>query len=218
MADANTFPQLPSTVWRGVWKIFHDSPSRRLDDNILAVELGVQKTAAKQYRKELIRLGLLDDNGSPTDLAKSWRQDGDDRRVLEEILDHAYPEELRHLAPVDNLDRDKIVRWFMSQGLGSGAAKNKAATYIRIANGVSSDQPLEQAPRLRSTPAPRRSVASKQQEQSKSPDELDLQTRPQKAPQLAVNVQIHISADASTEQINAIFSAMRAYFNGDAAS
>lgn len=34
-------------------------------------------------------------------------------------------------------------------------------------------------------------------------------------PDLNVNVQIHISADASAEQIDAIFSSMRRYFDAD---
>lgn len=75
MADSVSYPQIPSTVWSGVWRILHDSPSRRIDEGVLAIELGVQKTAALQYLKELRRLGLFGDDGSTTDLGKKWRQD-----------------------------------------------------------------------------------------------------------------------------------------------
>lgn len=141
MAESVSYPQIPSTVWSGVWKILHDSPSRRIDDAVLAIELDVQRTAAKQYLKELQRLGLFNEDGSTSDLAKEWRQDGDNPDVIDKLLHKSYPLELRELAPPNNLDRDKIVRWFVSQGLGAGSAKNKAATYIRVATGVSSSDP-----------------------------------------------------------------------------
>lgn len=217
MADSSSYPQLPNTVWRGVWKILHDAPSRRLDDNTLAVELGVQRTAAKQYRNELARLGLFSDDGSPTELANLWRQDGTHREVLEQILDHAYPEELRQLAPIENLDREKITRWFMSQGLGNGAAKNKAATYIRVASGVSYD--AEAKPN--NSPPPTPSKAKSARRIAEKPKDVASREDGHKAndsrnqPQLAVNLQIHISAEASNDQINAIFAAMRTYFDGD---
>ncbi len=95
MAESISYPQIPSTVWAGVWKILHDSPTRRIDENVLAIELGVQKTAARQYLKELARLGLFGVDGGATDLARKWRQDGDDPHVIGEILKNAYPQDLR---------------------------------------------------------------------------------------------------------------------------
>lgn len=235
MAEAAIYPQIPSTVWVGVWKILHDSPSRRLDDNVLSIELGVQKTAAKQYLKELSRLGLFTDDGATSELAKRWRQDGNEIGIIGEILAHAYPQDLLDLAPVDRLDRDKIIRWFMGQGLGRGAAQNKAATYIRVANGVSAGEgarATKQSDKKPSSGAGSRSKRSAGASKS-LPQVLDEENQNQdvgnevgnggaggrrpagKQPELNVNVQIHISADSSAEQIDAIFSAMRKYFDGD---
>lgn len=164
MADSVSYPQIPSTVWSGVWRILHDSPSRRIDEGVLAIELGVQKTAALQYLKELRRLGLFGDDGSTTDLGKKWRQDGDDPEIIQEILEYAYPQDLRELAPPGRLDRDKIVRWFVSHGLGAGSAKNKAATYIRVATGVSASETASTNGEVRSsrpsTPSHRKRSAS----------------------------------------------------------
>lgn len=215
MADTVSYPQIPSTVWSGVWKIMHDSPSRRLDESVLSIELGVQKTAAKQYMNELTRLGLFGTDGQSTELAKKWRQDGDDREAITELLKNAYPQELREIAPPDRLDRDKITRWFIAQGLGAGAAGNKAATYIRVASGVSASEPSKLPKSIpdkgKSSVKPQHKASPKKEQ---SPNTVDKAIAVTRRPELAVNVQIHISADSTKEQIDAIFSAMRKYFDG----
>ncbi len=219
MADVS-YPQLPTTVWRGVRQILKRTPKRKLDEAILAVELEVQQTAAKQYLRQFVILGLLGDDGTPTDLADRWRQD--DEGAISEILSNAYPKPLLDLAPPENLDRAKIIRWFTGQGLGTGAAGNKAATYMMIAQAASGEDELTAAvpsPRRRApssnsndraTPKAR-SAPPRAQENAKS--RQDVASTRQGLPDLNVNVQIHISADASSEQIDAIFSSMKRYFD-----
>jgi hypothetical protein len=219
MASASGFPQLPTTVWRGVWQSLNRAPNRRLDERSLAAELKVQPTAARQYLKELQKLGILSPEGQPTPLADRWRQNGNDPDVIEAILQEAYPDSLRHLAPPDDLDREKVIRWFLGEKLGTGSAKNKAATYLMVAQGVPEDG--KTAPRTVSpakasevrTKAPRSEIKSR----VTTKPESEREQKTVKSPQLAVNVQIHISADASTEQIDAIFSAMRRYFDESSA-
>src|SRR5690606_20829620 len=95
--------------------------------------LNVQATAAKSYLAELKRVGLLDDEGKPTEVAKNWRLDDTYRQASDQILRTAYPAELIDIAPPTETDRSKAVRWFMGAGdLGEGAARNKAATYFMI--------------------------------------------------------------------------------------
>lgn len=214
MPSAN-YPQLPKGVWHGAWALLRKAPNRKLDDRALAAELGVQSTAAKAYARELIRLGILDEEFKPTSRANSWRQDGRNATLIQEILDDVYPEDLRHLAPIDDLDRDKIVRWFMNDGLGEGSAKNKAATYLMLAEGVDEDATV---------PSKSGSAGSKTKDEPKLKVKKSAASPPaatQKevdagngsfTPELAVNVQIHISADATGEQIDAIFNSMKKYF------
>jgi hypothetical protein len=218
MADSNNCPQLPRNVWRGVWNILRKTPKRKLDDKALAAELGVQPTAAKAYSRELIKLGILSEDLTPTDLANRWRQDGNDDGVIEDIMQLAYPQDLRDLAPRDGLDRDKIIRWFMNEGLGEGSAKNKAATYIMVASGVSDEAESSTSPPKRQPSKPRTPKITKGQNGvppsgSGSGENGGSGGRGQSRPDLNVNIQIHISADASSEQIDAIFSSMKRYFN-----
>ena len=221
MATNNpSFPQLPSTVWKNAWSLLKRSPTRKLDDKTLAVELNVQQTAARQYQVELTRLGILNEDATPTALAGRWRQDGDDPQIIAEILQNAYPEDLLQLAPPDDLDRDKIIRWFMSQNLGEGAAKNKAATYIRIASGISAMDAAPSPPQAKRPAKTAASATVKQTPTRQSGGSGGKVTNPgtgeRRKPEFNVNVQIHISADATTDQIDAIFAAMSRYFDDSA--
>lgn len=207
------FPQLPTTVWRGVWQLLNKAPTRRIDERTLSADLGVQSTAAKQYLKELEKLGIINPDGQPSELADDWRQDANDPDIVGRILELAYPESLRQLAPPNDLDREKVIRWFQGEKLGIGAAKNKAATYLMVASGmpdegskvVTSSNPRKPKEREKSIPKP--------VEKSTKPLQVKKEEASARKPQLAVNVQIHISADASTDQIDAIFSAMKRYFD-----
>lgn len=112
----------------------------------------------------------------------------------------------------------------MSEGLGSGTAGNKAATYIMIAQSAAGEEINAKA----STPARSRATAKgtikkpaatrpnidahNGNEMNNAHNGFDQNDR-QKKPDLNINIQIHISADASSEQIDSIFSSMKSYFN-----
>jgi hypothetical protein len=218
----NNYPQLPTTVWRGVREMLRKAPKRKLDEKILAVELNVQQTAAKAYQNQLVSLGLLNDDGTPTALADRWRQN-DPADAIIEILKGSYPQELLDLAPIGDLQRPKIVSWFMSEGLGTGAAGNKAATYIMIAQSASGEEaPAKATGSSRSQPpakaAERKRVDRRTSEPKAKVENGVLNRRDEGAarqakPDLNINIQIHISADASSEQIESIFSSMKRYFD-----
>ncbi len=197
------------------------SPKRKLDEKILAVELNVQQTAAKAYQNQLVSLGLLNDDGTPTALADRWRQD-DPAEAINEILSGSYPQALLDLAPIGDLDRPKIVSWFMSEGLGTGTAGNKAATYIMIAQSASGEEaPAKAKGSARSQPpakpTERKRAETRTSESKTKADDGPAEKRGEKArqakPDLNINIQIHISADASSEQIESIFSSMKRYFD-----
>lgn len=219
MAEKVGFPQIPRPVWYGVRSIFNKSLSRKLDENSLAASLDVQPSAARQYLVELRRVGLVTEDGAATSLAAKWRQDDSYDEAVEEILKTAYPESLVDLAPAGSADRAVVERWFKNQGLGEGTARNKAATYLMIANGGVSFEPPQASgeggrkSRSRGKKAEEKSEVTKREDGRKVATPLSPDVMP-----LNVNVQIHISADASTEQIEAIFSAMRNYLHGTGAA
>lgn len=219
MAD-QSFPQIPSTVWWGVRQLLQRTPKAKFDDNMLAASLSVQPAASRQYIAELKRVGILDEDGKATELANKWRMDDSYADAVAEIASGAYPDSLTTIAPPGDADRQKVVNWFMTQGLGEGSAKNKAATYLLLTSGEpnapppsnaraeqarsSGDRKSGKTTRTAPTTNERASVATA----NKKRMEADIMP-------LNVNVQIHISADASNDQIETIFASMRKYLRND---
>jgi hypothetical protein len=220
MADSSSYPQIPTTVWWGIRSILQRTPSATIDERFLGVQLGVQEAAARQYLKELQKVGILTDQGKATHLANRWRHDETYWEAAQEILKSTYPDGLLQVAPPGEADRQRVVSWFTREGLGSGSANNRAATYLLI----SSPSPNEAPPRSTSTPRPKGEVeratgTSKPSGASvfKGRARQNATARHEPMP-LNVNVQIHIGADATNEQIESIFAAMRRYLYADSAS
>lgn len=230
MAEKVRYPQIPSTVWWGVRSIMQRTPNATIDERLLGVTLGVQEAAARAYIVELRNVGILSDENKATPLAQRWRLDDSYAEAVESIIQSIYPEGLIHVAPPGEAERQRVVSWFLREGLGQGAASNKAATYLLISSPTPNEAPRavakaaqgESSPRARTAPpkAPRPAPAKRDsdrnpQKRSGDGEGHDGGSRAQRtggeAIPLNVNVQIHISADAGTEQIESIFQAMRRY-------
>ena len=223
MAEKVRYPQIPSTVWWGIRSILVKSPRVTIDEKLLGTQLDVQETAAKAYINELKTVGLLSEEGRATALAEKWRLDDSYPEAVEQLLSTIYPEGLLHLAPAAEGDRQKIVSWFLREGLGQGAAGNKAATYLLIGSPTPSEPPSKNnskgsigspKPTTRTQNAGPKTEAKSGAARSNA-DEIRqpaaTRTGQFEMLPLNVNVQIHISADAGSEQIESIFSAMRRY-------
>jgi hypothetical protein len=222
MADkAAGFPQIPARVWWGVRDLLNRSPKMKFDDGSLAATLDVQPAAARQYLTELKRIGLLDEKGAATELGERWRHDEGYETVVEDILGTAYPDSLVSIAPVGQAERSSVERWFAHAGLGSGTAKNKAGTYLMIAHDRPGEIKVRSAPQRAEKPASERRVSPTQKVAT---EKVVRQEKPHRGRDqgsssfpLNLNVQIHISADASTDQIETIFAAMRKYLHDEPA-
>lgn len=215
------FPQIPSTVWWGLREQFKKTVPSKVSDNYLVAQLNVQATAAQQYLRELKKVGLLDEEGKPTEAAKRWRFDDTYREAADEILRIAYPNDLIEIAPPEDNDRQKAIRWLMQAGdLGEGAARNKAATYFMIG---SNEPPSDAVASKGARPTTRPAAQKKEAPPRKAPPAPSIRESSVAPPQnpggasadtvmpLNVNVQIHISADATADQIEAIFANMKKY-------
>jgi hypothetical protein len=227
MAEKIRYPQIPTTVWWGVRSILQKTPGVTVDERLLGVQLGVQETAARQYIAELKAVGILNEENKATPLALKWRLDDTYTDAVAELIEMNYPEGLRHIAPPGDSDRQKIVNWFLREGLGQGSAGNRAATYLMIGSKEPNEAPsrggsgrtgrIEIAKDLASEKTtakagPRTAKSARKDGERGSSHErgprpaLGTDIMP-----LNINIQIHISADAGSEQIESIFSAMRRY-------
>lgn len=223
MADRARYPQIPSTVWWGVRSILQRTPNASIDERMLGVQLGVQEAAARAYVAELRVVGIINEEGKATPLAQKWRLDDTYAEAVEQLIHVTYPEGLVNVAPPGEAERQKVVSWFQREGLGQGAAGNKAATYLLLSSPTPNEAPRVGVKTTQGE-APQRAKSARQSASSSSkakeatsqvPAQRDngKQRNPASANgfPLNINVQIHISADAGTEQIESIFQAMRRY-------
>src|SRR3546814_17959856 len=126
-------------------------------------------------------------------------------------------------APPGEVERQKIVSWFQHEGLGQGAAGNKAATYLLLSSPTPNEAPRATSKAAQSEssgPRPvRRQVSRNTQANNNSgrsssgrgngdQNNLPARSGPESFP-LNVNVQIHISADRSEEHQSELQSLMR---------
>jgi hypothetical protein len=227
MAEKIRYPQIPTTVWWGVRSILQKTPGVTVDERLLGVQLGVQETAARQYIAELKVVGILNEENKATALALKWRVDDTYTDAVAELLEMNYPEGLRHIAPPGDSDRQKIVNWFLREGLGQGSAGNRAATYLMISSKEPNEAPSrggsgrtgrieiqkDLASEERTAKAGLRTAKSarKDSERGSSHERGRQPALATDIMPLNINIQIHISADAGSEQIESIFSAMRRY-------
>jgi hypothetical protein len=223
MADKTRYPQIPSTVWWGVRSILQRTPNVTIDERFLGVQLNVQEAAARAYIAELTHVGILTEEGKATALAQKWRLDETYPEAVKELVSSAYPEGLLNVA--GDLDRSKIVSWFQRAGLGQGAAGNKAATFLLVSSPKANEAPSRTsaqgvreggarvAAAVRGAAAPAGNPALTRRERPAQSEDAHTRLRSPSADTfpLNVNVQIHISADAGSEQIESIFAAMRRY-------
>ena len=201
----------------GVRNLLQQKPSVKVDERLLSVQLSVQEVAAKAYLKQLIQVGIFDEEGRATDLANRWRMDNTYKSAVDDIVAATYPEGLIAVSSPDAFDRNKAVEWFMHDGLGKGAAGNKAATYALISTKNPSDgkQTTSKPEKGNTSSTPKSGTVKKTKKdkpvEAKAKEDREQNRGAMTSMPINVNLQIHIGADASSDQIENIFKAMRKY-------
>jgi hypothetical protein len=120
---------------------------------------------------------------------------------------------LKDAVPNPNEDRDAVERWFAHHtGVGENAARRMAALYCVLAEADASKQGQDK-PVKGNKPTQPRTRESKQQKsdtanQVGNSNPPPPPPPPPAAPGVHINLEIHISADATADQIDLIFAAM----------
>lgn len=196
---------------------------------LVSVLGGDERSIGSNVGRPLKAMGLVGDDDKPTDRARRWRDDEDYAKVCQEIREEIYPGELLAAFPPPEPDRAGATRWFSrTTGQGDSASRGMAALYALLCQG----DPTSingQSPRASRRPEPR----PQQRSASRSPKVAAVPATPvvdadsatsspartpdeRSTPSLHIDVQIHISPDASPEQIEQIFKSMaiHLYRNG----
>ena len=186
---------------------------------MLAVRLAVKPSAAQAYLRAFRLIGVLDKEGFATLLGKKWASDFSYEQAKLDILHQVYPEHLIEKCPPNQADPKESIKWFKYIGLAPSTARNKAATYAFIANSKPGDSTeISLIPTEDAKPKPSKTENDKRPSLPKTnPAQPKIETGPSQKPApmtpevsgFNVNIQIHVDANTSKNQIETIFASMQ---------
>jgi hypothetical protein len=217
--EKKTYPMLPIGHWWLLRRKFKQSIPGVVTAGYLATVLNMKTISARANVLPFLKqLGIIDDEGKTGERAKLWRDDGHYAEVCRSMLSEVYPAELPQAVPDPSADRNAAERWFAHKtGAGEAAVRRMAALYSVLADADASKQPEESAARKRGEERQarsRRPAAARPanvptvRHAGAQPDRpVQHPDRPQ-APGININLQVHISADSTPDQIDQIFASM----------
>jgi hypothetical protein len=223
MAKNSTFPMLPGAHWWALREKFKQSIPGVVTDSYLAAALNMQVKSARGNVLPYLRdIGLIGDDNKTQELAKAWRDDSQYAYVCKQIRERIYPEDLLSAASDPSKDRSTIERWFARKtGAGASAIRRMTQFYIILLEGDVEKRPQDRT--LKSTegkkkPSEKPPRASEKNQQviknSVSPPAQNASSGTagkdvsSNFPGVSINLQIHISSDATPDQIDKIFESM----------
>ena len=209
---------LPVSHWWELRKQFKRSIPGVVTDNYLSTVLEMKIDSARNnVLPYLKQLKIIDEEGKTGDRAKQWRDDERYATVCKEMLAEIYPKDLLDAAPSAD-DREKAERWFSNHtGAGESAAGRMAAIYtVLLQSDVTKQPDQEKKERPRPVRAERPAVVPRAVPVEAVPvpplaSPLHTDAKPSgklAVPDININLQIHISADATPDQIEQIFASM----------
>jgi hypothetical protein len=168
----------------------------------------------------LKQIGLIDADGKTnSEIARKFRDDSEYPSLCRELIEKIYPQELRDAFPDKSADREKIKKWFKGHtGVGDSMAGKVSAFYSLLNDGnpmpvVSTSSTKSESKQLKPAASKNKPVikekATISSYQQTDPDVNQNSAR--HAPEVNINLQIHISSDASPDQIKSIFENMAIY-------
>jgi hypothetical protein len=220
MAEKNpSYPVIPVRHWWALRKKFRLSVPPNLTSSSLMITLDIkeEKTARVNVYDQLIKIGMIDKEGKVNqELANKWREDEHYAEVCKQIKQKIYPKELTDLELSPDGGRVKIARWFrINAGVGESLANKMASVYelLTEANPGRGDEPGKH---IKATKDKINKPSTKEQKSSGKTREpfserengLLEDLHPLNGPSIHIDIQIHISPDASAEQIEQVFANM----------
>lgn len=218
MAESKqTLPKITTKNWWGIRKKLKSTMPRVISKSFVAAAMGVGDASAQgNVIAPMIQLGLLDENGAPTELANEWRNDNTYASACKKMRENTYPQELCDLAPDMGTDKGTVQTWISSHLMvGAESARQSASVYMLLLEADPARQAEatnnSAAPKKRTAPAKKKAAkAAPKKETLKDDDEPGSKKKYKTSfdQSMNINIQIHISSDTSADQIDKIFSSM----------
>lgn len=220
--DAKKFPRMPSKHWWALRDRFKQTAPTHVTPSYVATVLDMKENSARANIMPALRLvGLIDEDGKPTDRALKWRDDRSYGEVCDAIREEVYPKELLDAIPSPAAERVAAESWFARKtGHGTAAAQKMAQFYELVSEGdvTKAAEPAKATPaKAASTSkpkpqAPRKKATKQDDEPKKEPPSLPVGASG--GPGLHIDLEVHISPDATPEQIDQIFASMAKHLYG----
>lgn len=218
----NSFPTISEKNWWTIREKFKSSLPSVVSTTYIKSLLSManDNSANSNVINPLKRIGLIDDENKPTALANDWRIDDKYKAVCETIIKSVYPTELLDLFPDSSVDRTTARTWFMSQGVGQGAADKMVALFSLLKGGEIKDKTSGYTKSITTKPAnlkQRKTSANKTTSTSVTNPPavgIDKNIDSINRPNLHIDLQIHISPDSTPDQIDTIFASMAKHLYG----
>lgn len=218
MADDKTlFPMIPRKAWWDLRKKFIQSIPGVVTTGYLAASLDMKETSARaNVLPYLEQLGIIDDEGKTLDRARQWRDDAQYPDVCRQMREEVYPRELLDAVPSPSEDRDAASRWFANHtGKGQAAVHKMVGVYSLLMDGDVSGRHVSrskaESPKRGSDSARKRTRTSKNTITNNPSNKGDSEKGGSgiaEVPNVYINLQVHVSSDATPDQIDQIFASM----------
>lgn len=226
---SNSYPMMNAANWWKIRKKFNQTLPGVVTPSYLASVLNMQEISATNNIMPYLRqTGIIDADGKTTERARLWRDDIDYPKVCDIIRREIYPQELLDIPITSKEDIDGVKRWFFrTTGSGESSVSKMVAFYLLLVEkdplktiGDKNQSRIEKpkskpnitsSSKFQSEPITKESNPQKVSVVAPVLTEAPTQTSSLSLPTININLQIHISADASAEQIDKIFESMYKY-------
>lgn len=212
---ADPFPKIPAKSWSTLRSRAAASPTTTFTPGTVASLLGFANpdSALRNVVAPMRKVGLIDDKGALTARGKKWRVDATYPEACDEIVSDVYPNELASLSNADGSpNRQQVLIWFQHQGFGDSNARQMAATYEMIASCTLPGTPKPSAPKAKQptkkTATKSAKAATPRMTEEEAPPPGDPPPDEKRRPDLHIDIQVHIGADADPVVIDAVFASM----------
>ena len=212
MAEKKTsYPMLPVNHWWALREKFKQSIPGIVTANYLATVLNMKEVSARANVLPFIQqLGITDDEGKTLDRAREWRDDIMYPEVCVTMANEVYPSDLLEAVPDPANNRVAAERWFSNNtGLGATAVRRMASFFTVLIAANPENKPTSKSTGSKTTAAtsPPKNKAARAANKAKPQEGMEQQGGDD-APGVHINLQIHVSSDATPDQIDKIFESM----------
>jgi len=207
-AERTTYPAIPITQWWAIRERLKQSVPATITPSFLATILNMREDSARaNILRSLVTCGLVDDKGKPTDRANAWRDDALYPKVCKEISTHVYPQELRDAFPGPKVAIDDAARWFANKlKVGTKAARKFAFVFALVTEADIKQRKIAKPSVRAAVPKPPKETPARSRVDRATGSSADGSSS-HNAPSLHIDIQVHISPEATPDQIDKIFDA-----------